>query len=420
VATRTCIGTSVQHLKEVRAVAISSDCTLFASGSKDGALKVWTIGGSTRWPAAECKGHRGSIRTIAFQPSRPFLASASEDCTARIWNQHTGDQIYLLRVSDESGMYLTSLAWSPCGRILATAGYDTIVRLWAVAMVEGEDPYCVREEKAHECNIYSTGFSADGALLATSAEDGAVKLWDVHGLVDGSTEVCCATLSSGGSRVRSIAFRGKDHIVTVSEDSLLREWSIPRKGRNGSATSPSKYNIPARKSGALGATECNYEALKLPAKQPSPQKTTQQHPVLPGDGSTPLRAAQPSERTVPARKSQARYDAIKLSDFSMKEKAEIGSFRDVRRKALDEKEEKRRRHLDHFNQKLGDIGKKSQIRRHNEAGPSADVIQESHVACNNTPEHTLAEEGSTPKATEKEKLLTEQTPKKRSCRCVIS
>src|SRR5205823_5498284 len=69
---------------------------------------------------------------------------------------------------------VSALAYSPDGKLLATCGYDRLIKLWEVA--NGQE---VRTLRDHSDAIYALAFSPDGKLLASAAADRAVKVWDI-------------------------------------------------------------------------------------------------------------------------------------------------------------------------------------------------------------------------------------------------
>jgi WD40 repeat protein len=74
-------------------------------------------------------------RSLAFSPDGRLLATASGDGSAGLWSTETGRSIRRL---DAGAEVLNALAFSPDGRILAAVGNDDDVRLWDMSeLVDG-------------------------------------------------------------------------------------------------------------------------------------------------------------------------------------------------------------------------------------------------------------------------------------------
>src|SRR5712692_754341 len=65
------------------------------------------------------------------------------------------------------------VAFSPDGKLLATAGFDSLVKLWEYP--SGKE---LRTLTGHTKPVYSVAFSPDGLTLASSSDDQTIRLWN--------------------------------------------------------------------------------------------------------------------------------------------------------------------------------------------------------------------------------------------------
>jgi WD40 repeat protein len=64
---------------------------------------------------------------VAFSPDGRLLATASNDKTARVWDPAAGEH---LRTLTGHTSVVRAVAFSPDGRLLATASEDCTARVW--------------------------------------------------------------------------------------------------------------------------------------------------------------------------------------------------------------------------------------------------------------------------------------------------
>jgi WD40 repeat protein len=85
-----------------------------------------------------------------------------------VWDAASGQESLTLRGHNS---FVYSVAWSPDGKRLATAGDDRTVKVWDAA--SGQEVLTLR---GHSKGVYSVAWSSDGKRLATGSWDKTAKL----------------------------------------------------------------------------------------------------------------------------------------------------------------------------------------------------------------------------------------------------
>lgn len=109
------------------------------------------------------------------------MATGSSDRRVCLWDCTTGNHVRLM-TGHKSPIY--SLAFSVCGRYLASAGADCKILVWNLA-----HGHLVAELISHDKPIHSLAFSRCGNILASGGLDCSLKIWDFTKLTeDNSSE----------------------------------------------------------------------------------------------------------------------------------------------------------------------------------------------------------------------------------------
>jgi WD40 repeat protein/serine/threonine protein kinase len=168
------------------------------------------------------EGHTDKLWDVAYSPDGKWLATASSDNTARIWDAQTGALRTTVRTADR----VITVAFSPDSRLMASGGQDHTVRVWDV--IAGREVMALPVGMG----IRRVAFSPDGTVLLTAAVQGAVKLWRMPsgtplGELGGHAAIMGATFCDNGA---CIVTWDTEKIVVWDAVTLARRTSYQQSG----------------------------------------------------------------------------------------------------------------------------------------------------------------------------------------------
>jgi transducin (beta)-like 1 len=157
------------------------DDMTFASCSTDRTVHIYRVDSDA--PLKIFRGHADEVNAVKWDPSGRYLASCSDDCTAKVWDT-VSDSPDPYRDFKNHAQEIYTVKWSPTGPgsknptklpLLATASFDGSIRLWNIY-----DGTCYRYFNQHRDSVYSVAFSPSGDYMASGSLAGQMYIWNIE------------------------------------------------------------------------------------------------------------------------------------------------------------------------------------------------------------------------------------------------
>jgi len=214
------------HSKKVEGVSFSPDGKLIASASEDQTIKIWNQHGLL---LKTVPGHKTWVNKISFSPDGKLIATASSDKTVKLWHleciPQKGDSclqvnVTLLKTLDKThnghSERVTDVSFSPDGNSLVTASQDSTIKIWSrdgvlQNTISVQTNISNKSDNSESNGFWGVAFSPDGTVIAAAHEDKTVKLFNKEGTL-------LQTFKGHTNRVRSVSFSPDSRLIASGSD----------------------------------------------------------------------------------------------------------------------------------------------------------------------------------------------------------
>lgn len=192
---------------------------VFTAGG-DGLLTRWDLGAARTVESIQLS-HQ-ALRCIAVSESRRELAVGSSDGSVYFLDIETLALKSMLEKAHANSVFTTAYQ----GQRLITGGRDAMLRAWDLSSsAPAASPPLLAELPAHWFTLNHLAFSPDGKLLATASRDKTIKIWEVDSL-ELLKVLDTIRHSAHVNSVNRLLWLPDGRLVSGSDDRAVMWWEV--------------------------------------------------------------------------------------------------------------------------------------------------------------------------------------------------
>lgn len=203
------IKSTGRHTGAIKSLSFSPDSSQLASGAQDGSMLVWSSK-TLEQVAGPFWGHKDYVWSICYSPDGRKVASCDRE-VIQIWDSSTW-----CKVGKAIKEQAWSLVWASGGRGLFAGCTDGTIKRYNPDTGVLHASYNV-----HSDTVFSIALSHDSKFIATASWDTTVRLWEAN-----TFQQIGPTLPHN-AQVHSISISpDNSRLVSGARDPNLRVWNL--------------------------------------------------------------------------------------------------------------------------------------------------------------------------------------------------
>ncbi|KAG9070331.1 hypothetical protein KI688_009668 [Linnemannia hyalina] len=200
----------------INCVAFSADGNQVATGCEDGSVRLWDC--RTGAAGLVLNGNSGAVKIVAYSICGRWIASCDHRNVVRLWDLYDTEQQCILVGDGDNNNCINDLKFSPTGHQLAVCSEDEKGGLF-----DPRTRVLLTSKKLREVPILTLDYSPNGQQLALGTET-SIVLWDLQSDEPGLELKVPVSSFEPMAKCATVAYSPCGQFLAQSKDYILHLW----------------------------------------------------------------------------------------------------------------------------------------------------------------------------------------------------
>ncbi|WP_413163626.1 NB-ARC domain-containing protein [Capilliphycus salinus ALCB114379] len=198
----------------ITTIALNSDGLILATGHLDGEVYLYKLETDHNLSVGlNFHTQQGIVWSVAVSPNGKILATAGEDFTIKLWDIKTGE---CLKILNQHTNCVRSVAFTNSGKFMISGSEDRTLRIWDL-----KTGNCVKVLEGHQQQIWTLAIHPNDDYIISGSDDCTLKLWGIK------TGECLKTFHGHTDWIRSVVWSPeRQRIASGSIDKTVKLWDV--------------------------------------------------------------------------------------------------------------------------------------------------------------------------------------------------